>query len=77
MKMKVFEAGQEKNEVARFRLVEKNGRIVLVAVNEKGKELSDGCILCIDDKGSLYLYSSINEDLGLNLDGKGRLRNTQ
>ena len=64
--------GQKELQVIRFRLVKQENKIELQAVDENGKRIRDGSILCIDSDGILRCFG-VNPYLGFPLDDKGRI----
>jgi hypothetical protein len=73
MKLEVYEPMVEKEQVVRIKLVKEEGRVYLVAVNNYGATLIRGYLLRLTD-GNLLRCSTVNPDLGFDLDEKGRIK---
>ena len=71
MMFKVFDSSRVPDVF--FKLVECFETIQLVACDDKGIRISNGCILSIQKDGSLRTFEDINEGLGLKLDSEGRI----
>ena len=57
-----------------FKLEECFETIQLVACDDKGTKIKNGCILSIQKDGYLRTFEGINKSLGLKLDSVGRIR---
>jgi len=62
-----------KNKVCRLRLVKNGSDVDLEVVDEKGIRLPQGSLLRFNLDGIIHCYPGVNEDLGFNLDGEGRV----
>ena len=73
MKFKVFDSSKNNKEVF-FKLEECFDKTVkLVACDSEGNPLSDSNILSIQVDGSLRTFDCVDDNLGLKLDGDGRI----
>lgn len=71
MDLLIFE--EEKRKGRYFLNLEySNGRVILVAVDEKGDKLPGGRILTIS-RGGIVRALNVTDKLGLSLDDKGRI----
>ena len=70
-KFKVYGEKEVNTEVL-AQLRTKEGRLNIFLVDEKGKKISGGHIIRIDNRG-LHLMNNCSEDVGLPLDCEGRI----
>ena len=72
VKFKVFKAGDELEKIVYWDMCEiSDGGIRLIARNDQGHKLSNVVDICPD--GTLFKCHSVDKDLGLQLDEKGRI----
>jgi len=70
----IVELNIEKKVTSKLRFkIDNDGGVRLIVVNKDGERMIDGTILRIGSNGTLWLADSINKDLGLQLDGAGRI----
>lgn len=76
MRYEIYKKKEEKEseKVVRLMLVEKDGEIILQAVDEEGKRVPSGDLLTFyTDQRRPSLVALVNEDLGFDLDDEGHL----
>ena len=75
MKVNIFDVSLEVAEPVFFLKMEKvKHGIEVFLVNTEGQKLLQGIVLRINNDMTIYRYTYINTDLGLPLDGVGRLQ---
>ena len=66
--------GQDSKELVRVALEDyRDGEVNLIAVDKNGNKISRGNILFLTNEGKLRLHAGVSADLGLQLDGDGRI----
>ncbi len=74
MKLEIYDEKQGE-KVVRLRLKsQEDGEIVVLAVNESGKKLSQGNLVGFLLNGQILQYPGVNPDLGFDLDKDERIR---
>lgn len=74
MRYIVVDNCNDSNDVLRLTLRETaDGSVEVAAVDKNGVMRSQGHLLKFTSDGRLFLYASVNEDFGLQLDGDGRI----
>lgn len=73
MKLEIFGGKKATEDVLRLRLEHSDSDVGLIAVDENGKELSDGVILTINRDGCLYRNRSIGKDIPVKKMPDGRI----
>lgn len=76
MEVKVFEPSNVKRTVL-LKLKESFHGVELVVVNESGMEVRNGILLRINPSGTIVLLPGVNPELGLPLEGDGRVKQYQ
>ena len=71
MKFKVFDSSREPEVF--FKLKECYDTVQLIVCDREGNELPDSNILSIQTDGTLRIFDSVGEHLGLKLDCDGRI----
>ena len=71
--LNIFKKKDDKNDIL-LGLVEENGEIKLVVVDEEGRPIMGGYLLCINKKTKrAYRCDNVSKEFGFTLDRKGHL----
>ena len=71
--LKIYSVDEMKEPLL-LRLAYEGDDVVLIAVNDKGVQLTGGRLLALEAGGLVYLHKGINEKFELPLDADGRLK---
>ena len=73
MKFEIYEEGKE--EVTKIRLIRSEwGSVYVAAVDDDGKPLDGGHIVCLTEDGELSLCRGVDSKLGFQVDEKNRIK---
>lgn len=74
MKLEIYrEKEPEQENIVRLRLMDGSSGIFLTAVDKNGDVVGGGFLARITTSGTLKLSSNVSEEIGLQLDGHGRI----
>ena len=71
MKLEVFTNTAPDENITRLRLVQEDGSVCLIAVDESGEIIPGGYICRLTTTGNLYLHKHVTRTHGFDLDDRG------
>ena len=75
MRVKIYNEQKEIiEEELILRLKREGGDVQLVAVDEDGKDIAGGILLAVTSEGTVRLYGSVTEDIGVQLTEGGCIK---
>lgn len=75
MKLEVYSEDEEEDKTVRLRFLEYGGgNFIVTVVDKRGNRLSQGDLIWFNKDGTIHRETSVNPDLGFQLDKDGRIK---